>query len=170
MEVVTELGLCNQIISSIKTRERVRLFICFGFSSVGGKKGKRKGPVQHKSNLDFLFSSLFPPRPRDDIPRVTAALPPRRGMSRTSGWYPCMWRGHRWLQLKQMSLQGAQTHLPTVSAILGEGGKAMHCIDGQEARPEQCMPVTREPGFPRGGGGRGDDNRMCACVKIKCIF
>lgn len=77
MEVVTELGLCNQIISSIKTQERVRLFICFGFSSVGGKKGKRMGPVQHKSNLDFL-SSLFPPQPREDIPRVTAGLLPWR--------------------------------------------------------------------------------------------
>lgn len=90
MEVVTELGLCNQIISSIKTQERVRLFICFGFSYVGGKKGKRMGPVQHKSNLDFLFSSLFPPQPGEDIPRVTAGLLPWKTTSRTSGWHQCV--------------------------------------------------------------------------------
>lgn len=135
MEVVTELGLCNQIISSIKTQERVRLFICFGFSSVGGKKGKRMGPVQHKSNLDFLFSSLFPPQPREDIPRVTAGLLPwrtRRTTSRTSGGHQCVCRGHCWLQLKQMILQGAETHLPAVSTILGEGKKAMHCCRGPE--------------------------------------
>lgn len=114
MEVVTELGLCNQIISSIKTQERVRLFICFGFSSGGGKKGKRMDPVRHKSNLDFFVSSCFPPQPWDDIPRVTAMLPLQRRRSRTSGWYQCLRRGHCWLQLKQMSMQGAKTHLPTV--------------------------------------------------------
>jgi len=33
------------------------------------------GRLQHKSNLDFLVSFLFPPQPRDCIPRVTAVLP-----------------------------------------------------------------------------------------------
>lgn len=45
MEAVTELGLCSQIISSIKTQEWVSLFIYFGFSSVGEEKEKKEWPV-----------------------------------------------------------------------------------------------------------------------------
>lgn len=46
MEAATELGLCYQVISSIKSQKRVSLFIYFGFSSVGEEKeGKRMAPV-----------------------------------------------------------------------------------------------------------------------------
>ena len=58
MEAVTELGLCYQVISSIKTQEWVSLFIYFGFTSVGEEKeGKRMAPVQHKSDVTFLLST-----------------------------------------------------------------------------------------------------------------
>lgn len=45
MEEVTELGLCNQVISSIKTQEWVSLFIYFGSSSVGEEKEEKEWPL-----------------------------------------------------------------------------------------------------------------------------
>lgn len=45
MEAATELGLCSQIISSIKTQEWLSLFISFGFSSVGEEKEEKEWPV-----------------------------------------------------------------------------------------------------------------------------
>lgn len=45
MEAVAELGLCSQIISSIKTQGRVSLFIYFGFSPVGEEKEEKEWPL-----------------------------------------------------------------------------------------------------------------------------
>jgi hypothetical protein len=63
MEAVTELGLCNQIISSIKTQEGLNLAIYFGFSSVGRKRGKRMAlhNINQTLHSSFLSSSLHSP-------------------------------------------------------------------------------------------------------------
>lgn len=155
MEVVTELGHHSQIISSIRTQERVRLFICFGLRSVGGKKGKRMGCVQHKSNLDFLASFLFPPQPRDCIPRVTARAPTieesRRRRKNASGWHQCVWwGGHCCLQLKQMSLQGAKDLPSNCLSHLGgrEGSNVLLQRVKGPALSSACQ-LRRAPGFPR---------------------
>ena len=70
METVAELGLCYQVISSIKTQEWVSLFIYFGFSSVGEEKEeKRMAPVRHKSDVTFLLSTSSPLQPGTSFPR-----------------------------------------------------------------------------------------------------
>lgn len=51
MEAVTELRLCNQIISSIKTQERVSLFIYFGFGLGRGREEKWPPRTIHQTPL-----------------------------------------------------------------------------------------------------------------------
>lgn len=169
MEVVTELGHHSQIISSIRTQERVRLFICFGLRSVGGKKGKRMGCVQHKSKLDFLGSVLFPPQPRDHIPRVTAVLPLQRRMRKNaSGWHQCLWWGSLLLAIK--TNESARCKRPLPSDCLSHfGGREESNVLLQRTREPALSKACQLGGLQDSQESKGT-NKMYVCIKLNLLF
>lgn len=162
MEAVTELGLCNQIISSIKTQERVSLFIYLGISFVGGRKrGKRMALVRYKSH------SFRPPPLRSPGLHFQgdATLPqPRRGSrgaNRGTKWV----ESHCWLQLEQRSLEGSSPTCRLSPPSWGEGENGGRSGEPEKQRSRE-YPVAGNLGLWPGFSGETEPKRYTSFMHL----